>query len=149
MNLLLKSASIIGNLDDKDINVSTQNCKGLSVVAGGTNTSQTVSSTISAVGQNLIRLEAKLADGTVLKSVSFDAPNPQVSRVTNLGFMVVELNPKAAPLSTDYFLQYVNSKFYENTIIHKIVTACIFVAQDGRLTSTPSVQAGQKSAITL
>jgi peptidyl-prolyl cis-trans isomerase A (cyclophilin A) len=90
-----------------------------------------------------------LADGTVLKSVSFDVPNPQVSMVTNLGTMVVELNPTAAPLSTDNYLQYVNSKFYDNTLIHRIVTAGIFVAQGGWLTPTPAVQAGQKAAIAL
>jgi peptidyl-prolyl cis-trans isomerase A (cyclophilin A) len=85
----------------------------------------------------------------VLKSVSFDVPNPQVSMLTNLGNMVLELNPTASPLSTDNFLQYVNSKFYDNTLIHRIVTAGIFVAQGGWLTPTPAVQAGQKAAIAL
>ena len=97
----------------------------------------------------MVILEAKLADGTVLKSVSFDVPNPQVSLVTNLGSMVVELNPTATPLSTDNFLQYVNSKFYDNTIIHRIVTTGIFVAQGGWLSPTPAVQPGQKAAIAL
>jgi peptidyl-prolyl cis-trans isomerase A (cyclophilin A) len=69
--------------------------------------------------------------------------------VTNVGNMVVELNPTAAPLSTDNFLQYVNNKFYDNTIIHRIVTAGIFVAQGGWLTPAPAVQPGQKAAIAL
>jgi peptidyl-prolyl cis-trans isomerase A (cyclophilin A) len=94
-------------------------------------------------------LEATLVDGTVLKSASFDVPNPQVSMVTNLGTMVVELNPTAAPLSTDNYLQYVNSKFYDNTLIHRIVTSGIFVAQGGWLTPAPAVQLGQKAAIAL
>jgi peptidyl-prolyl cis-trans isomerase A (cyclophilin A) len=94
-------------------------------------------------------LEAKLADGTVLKSVSFDVPNPQVSMQTSLGAVVLELNPTAAPLSTDNFLQYVNSKFYDNTLIHRVVTTGIFVAQGGWLTPTPAVQPGQKAAIAL
>jgi cyclophilin family peptidyl-prolyl cis-trans isomerase len=94
-------------------------------------------------------LEVKLVDGAVLKSVSFDVPNPQVTMETNLGSMLVELNPTVAPISTDNFLQYVNNKFYDNTIIHRIVTTGIFIAQGGWLTPVPSLQPGQKSAITL
>jgi len=141
--------TITGYSLDKDINVSTQNCKGLAIVAGGTSSSESVSCTISAVGLGAVTVVAKLADGTVLKSVSFDVPNPQVSMLTNLGNMVLELNPTTAPLSSDNFLQYVNSKFYDNTLIHRIVTAGIFVAQGGWLTPTPAVQAGQKAAIAL
>jgi len=141
--------TITGYSLDKDINVSTQNCKDLALVAGGTDSSKSVTCTISAVGVGAVSLEAKLADGTVLKSASFDVPNPQVSMLTNLGTMVLELNPTAAPLSTDNFLHYVNSKFYDNTLIHRIVTAGIFVAQGGWLTTAPSVQAGQKAAIAL
>jgi len=141
--------TITGFSLDKDINVSTQNCKGLALVAGGTDSSKSVTCTISAVGVGAVSLEVKLADGTVLKSVSFDVLNPQVSMVTNLGTMVIELNPSAAPLSTDNYLQYVNSKFYDNTLIHRIVTAGIFVAQGGWLTPTPAVQPGQKAAIAL
>jgi hypothetical protein len=141
--------TITGFSLDKDINVSTQNCKGLALVAGGTDSSKSVTCTISAVGVRAVSLEAKLPDGTVLKSASFDVPNPQVSMLTNLGTMVLELNPTATRLSTDNYLQYVNSKFYDNTLIHRIVTAGIFVAQGGWLTPTPAVQPGQKAAIAL
>ena len=141
--------TIAGYSLDKDINVSTQNCKGLALVAGGTSSSESVSCTINAVGLGAVTVVVKLADGTVIKSASFDVPNPQVSMVTNVGNMVVELNPTAAPLSTDNFLQYVNNKFYDNTIIHRIVTAGIFVAQGGWLTPAPAVQPGQKAAIAL
>ena len=141
--------TLTGNFSDNEINVSTKNCKGLALVAGGTTTSKSVTCTISAAGTGVVILEAKLADGTVLKSVSFDVPNPQVSLVTNLGSMVVELNPTTTPITTDNFLQYVNSKFYDNTIIHRIVTTGIFVAQGGWLSPTPAVQPGQKAAIAL
>ena len=90
--------------------------------------------TINAVGLGAVTVVVKLADVTVLKSASFDVPNPQVSMVTNLGSILVELNPTTAPLSTDNFLQYVNNKFYDNTIIYRIVTTGIFVAQGGWLT---------------
>jgi peptidyl-prolyl cis-trans isomerase A (cyclophilin A) len=144
----LSQFTLTGNFSDNEINVSTKNCKGLALVAGGT-TTKSVTCTIGAVGTGAVSLEAKLADGTVLKSVSFDVPNPQVSMQTSLGAVVLELNPTAAPLSTDNFLQYVNSKFYDNTLIHRVVTTGIFVAQGGWLTPTPAVQPGQKAAIAL
>jgi peptidyl-prolyl cis-trans isomerase A (cyclophilin A) len=145
----LSQFTLTGNFSDNEINVSTKNCKGLALVAGGTTTTKSVTCTIGAVGTGVVSLEAKLPDGTVLKSVSFDVPNPQVSMQTSLGAVVLELNPTAAPLSTDNFLQYVNSKFYDNTLIHRVVTAGIFVAQGGWLTPTPAVQPGQKAAIAL
>ena len=145
----LSQFTLTGSFSENEINVSTKNCKGLALVAGGTTTSKSVTCTIGAAGTGVVILEAKLADGTVLKSVSFDVPNPQVSLVTNLGSMVVELNPTATPITTDNFLQYVNSKFYDNTIIHRIVTTGIFVAQGGWLSPTPAVQPGQKAAIAL
>jgi len=141
--------TITGYSLDKDVNISTQNCKGLSLVSGGTSSSESIRCKISAVGLGAVTVVAKLADGTVLKSTSFDVPNPQVSMVTNVGNMVVELNPTSAPLTSDNFLQYVNSNFYDNTIIHRIVTDGIFVAQGGWLSPTPAVQPGQKSAIAL
>lgn len=134
---------------EKDFNVTTQNCKGLALGSGGTSTSKSVTCKVGAAGVGAIRLEAKLTDGTPLMVRSFDVPNPQVTMVTNLGTLALELNPTAAPLSTDNFLQYVNDKFYDNTLIHRIVTSGIFVAQGGWLTSAPAIQAGQRAAIAL
>jgi cyclophilin family peptidyl-prolyl cis-trans isomerase len=69
--------------------------------------------------------------------------------VTNLGTLKLELNPSAAPLTAGNYLQYVNDKFYDNTIIHRLVTSGIFVAQGGWLSITPAVQPGQRAAIAL
>ena len=134
---------------DKDFNVSTKNCKGLALVSGGSSTSKSVTCNVGAVGTGAISFEAKMADGTVLKSASFDVPNPQIKMVTNLGTLTLELNPTAAPLTSTNFLQYVNDKFYDSTIIHRIVTSGIFVAQGGWLTPAPAVQPGQRAAIAL
>jgi len=134
---------------DKDFNVSTKNCKGLALVSGGSSTSKSVTCNVGAVGTGAISFDAKMADGTVLKSAAFDVPNPQVSMVTNLGALKLELNPTAAPLTVGNYLQYVNDKFYDNTIIHRLVTSGIFVAQGGWLSPTPTVQPGQRGAIAL
>jgi peptidyl-prolyl cis-trans isomerase A (cyclophilin A) len=134
---------------EKEFNVSVQYCKGLALVSGGSSTSKSVTCKVAAAGVGAIKFEAKLADGTPLMVRSFDVPNPQVTMVTSLGTLALELNPTAAPLSTDNFLQYVNDKFYDNTLIHRIVKSGIFVAQGGWLTPTPAIQAGQRAAIAL
>jgi len=141
--------TMTGYLLDKDFKVITKNCKGLALVSGGSSTSKSVACNVGAVGTGAISFEAKLADGSTLKSASFDVPNPQVSLVTNLGTLKLELYPVEAPITVSNYLQYVNDKFYENTIIHRIVTNGIYVAQGGWLTPAPAVQPGQRAAIAL
>lgn len=55
--------------------------------------------------------------------------NPQVSFKTDLGTIVIELYPKQAPLTVANFLQYVDSKFYDGTIFHRVIPG--FVVQGG------------------
>ena len=47
--------------------------------------------------------------------------NPQVRLQTSFGEIVVELFAKEAPVSTANFLHYVNSKFYDGTIFHRVI----------------------------
>ena len=44
------------------------------------------------------------------------APLPKVKIETNMGDIVVELNPAKAPKTVSNFLYYVKSGFYSNTI---------------------------------
>ena len=141
--------TITGYMLDKDIKINSRNCKGLALVAGGTSTQKVVTCKIGAVGKAAVGFDALLPDGTALKSKTFDVPAPQVTLVTNLGTAVIELDAVATPLTTTNFLQYVNDRFYDNTIIHRIVTSSIFVAQGGWLTPAPAVQSGQRAAISL
>ena len=138
-----------GQALDKDFTVSTKGCMGLALVAGGTSTSKSVTCNITAAGPTAVTVEAKLADGTVLLAKTMDVPAPQVTMNTNLGNMVLELDAVAAPLTAINFLHYVNDQFYDNTIIHRIVTRDIFVAQGGWLTPTPEVKVGSRSPIPL
>lgn len=132
---------------DQDFQLSSRNCKGLTLLAGGTATSKTVSCTVNAVGTAAVGFDAKLADGTVLKSVSFDVPAPQVTMTTTLGTLVVELNPTLVPVTVDNFLQYVKDKFYDNTIFHRVIAG--FVTQGGWLTPVPAIQPGVRAPIAL
>ena len=55
--------------------------------------------------------------------------NPQVSLKTDLGTIVIELYPKEAPITVANFLEYVDSKFYDGTIFHRVIPG--FVVQGG------------------
>jgi len=72
---------------------------------------------------------AKDAVGNEITSKTFTVPLPLVSMVTSLGSVVLELNPNAAPLSVNNFLQYVQDGFYTNTIFHRVIPN--FMAQGG------------------
>jgi len=60
------------------------------------------------------------------------AENPKVAIKTDLGTVVIELYAKEAPLTVQNFLAYVDSKFYEGTIFHRVVPG--FVVQGGGMT---------------
>lgn len=56
-----------------------------------------------------------------------------VSMVTSMGTIKIELNGKKSPITTQNFLNYVNSGFYSNTIFHRVVPG--FMVQGGGFTS--------------
>ena len=133
---------------DKDITVSVSKCAGLALVDVGTDSEKSVSCTVSATGT--LSFEAKDAAGLVLMAKTFTVAEPQVTLVTSLGTMVVEINPTAAPLSAINFLQYVNDGFYANTVFHRVVAGSAFaVAQGGWLAPGGIVQSGVRAAIAL
>lgn len=104
-----------------------------------------ITCTVNATGELVVQLKDK--GGAVIAMKSFAVPVPQVTVNTNLGSMVVELNPTAAPLTVNNFLGYVNAGFYNDTLIHRVIAG--FVAQGGWLTSAPAVQTGLKAPIVL
>lgn len=55
-----------------------------------------------------------------------------VCMLTSDGEIVVELDART-PITTDNFVKYVNAKFYDNTIFHRVVPN--FVAQGGGFTT--------------
>ena len=60
------------------------------------------------------------------------AQNLLVAIKTDLGVFVIELQQKAAPVTVKNFLGYVDSKFYDGTIFHRVVPG--FVVQGGGMT---------------
>jgi cyclophilin family peptidyl-prolyl cis-trans isomerase len=55
--------------------------------------------------------------------------NPSVVMKTSLGSVTMELYPDKAPESVKNFLQYVNDKFYDGTIFHRVISN--FMIQGG------------------
>jgi len=67
----------------------------------------------------------------VLSLFAFNAlaADPQVELKTNVGIIVVELNPEKAPKSVENFLQYVKEGHYKGTIFHRVIPG--FMIQGG------------------
>jgi cyclophilin family peptidyl-prolyl cis-trans isomerase len=56
-----------------------------------------------------------------LAAGSARAENPVVAVDTSLGTIKVELNADKAPVSVKNFLGYVDDKFYDNTVFHRVI----------------------------
>lgn len=63
---------------------------------------------------------------------SYAGCEPRVALKTDLGTFVVALYPEEAPVTVANFLEYVDSKFYDLTIFHRVVPG--FVVQGGGMT---------------
>ena len=70
--------------------------------------------------------------GTMAWAQPAQAADPIVVMKTNLGTIEIQLDPKAAPVTTKNFLAYVDKKFYDGTVFHRVVRG--FVAQGGGMT---------------
>jgi peptidyl-prolyl cis-trans isomerase A (cyclophilin A) len=61
------------------------------------------------------------------------AADPVVVMKTSEGTIEITLDPKHAPITTANFLAYVDKKFYDDTVFHRVVKG--FVAQGGGFTA--------------
>ena len=75
-------------------------------------------------------LAAALADPAAGKAA---AAAPRVTLSTSKGDIVVELYPDKAPQTVKNFLAYVNEKFYDGTIFHRVIPG--FMIQGGGFTA--------------
>jgi cyclophilin family peptidyl-prolyl cis-trans isomerase len=65
----------------------------------------------------------------LFSNLAIQAARPQVELQTNMGNIVVELASYRAPGTVQNFLRYVDSRFYDNTVIHRVEAD--FVIQGG------------------
>lgn len=106
---------------------------------------QAVTCTVTATGD--MTIEIRNGSGDVIFSKTFTVPAPQVALVTSLGNIFVDLDPNAAPLTVNNFLQYVQGGFYTNTIFHRVIAG--FVIQGGGFLSGLAAQSGIGAPIIL
>jgi peptidyl-prolyl cis-trans isomerase B (cyclophilin B) len=60
--------------------------------------------------------------------------NPKVKFETSLGTVIIQLDPAKAPITSQNFMEYVNSGFYNGTIFHRVIPG--FMAQGGGFDTT-------------
>ena len=65
----------------------------------------------------------------LLGCAAASAANPVVVMDTSLGTIKIELEPEKAPITVKNFLQYVDDKFYDGTIFHRVING--FMIQGG------------------
>ncbi len=81
----------------------------------------------------LAQTPATLASAAEPAPAQAAAPAPRVALHTNLGDIVIELDPVKAPASSENFLAYVKDGFYNGTVFHRVIDN--FMAQGGGYTA--------------
>jgi cyclophilin family peptidyl-prolyl cis-trans isomerase len=69
----------------------------------------------------LLGLTACAADEKKEEKTVADGKKPVVVMETSLGTVKIELDPEKAPISVKNFLQYVDDKFYDGLIFHRVI----------------------------
>lgn len=82
--------------------------------------------------------ETKTPAAAAVTTAAVTAKNPKVALSTNMGKIVIELNPAKAPKSVENFLQYVNDKHYDGTVFHRVIPT--FMIQGGGFTQDLSMK---------
>ena len=103
------------------ININNPGCFNLTETTTATATQRTFTCKIVRVGP--FNMTITDSGGNQLYYAAFSVPlaaRPQVTVATTMGNLVVELNPGAAPITVDNFLDYVETSFYSNTIFHRV-----------------------------
>ena len=57
----------------------------------------------------------------IILSILCNAENPKVLLETSQGNVTLELNQEKAPLTVKNFMSYVEKKFYDNTVFHRVI----------------------------
>lgn len=74
----------------------------------------------------------------VISSLCFSQTTAsKVSLQTNIGEIVIELNPQAAPVSVENFLGYVKERFYDGVIFHRVIKDFMIQTGGHRFDMTP------------
>lgn len=114
-------------VDGDDLTIQNATEETASVVAPGH----------KADGENEYRFRLRVTDSrgrtstdeVILEVLDSKNVGQRVKIVTSMGDIIIELYEDDAPISTENFLNYVDSGFYSNTLFHRVIPG--FVAQGG------------------
>lgn len=142
----LSTITVKGQNLDLGINFSHLGCLKITELTGSTATQKTFSCKIVGVGTVPVVVTDGSGNSVYANNVTIPlATQPQVTMVTNMGTVVMELNPAKAPITVDNFLNYAESGFYVNKIFHRVMSN--FMIQGGGFTADlaqPTTQAAIK-----
>lgn len=74
-----------------------------------------------------------------------DSLHPRVKLETSLGDIVLELDAEKAPLTTVNFVRYVEDKYYDGTIFHRVIEN--FMIQGGGFTTSAKKSEGLRKGV--
>jgi peptidyl-prolyl cis-trans isomerase A (cyclophilin A) len=140
--------ALSGDPQVDSIKVSSDKCTGLTLDATSSATTRTARCTVTGTGAMKLTV-TNTSGGTTLYTQTVSVPEPQVTLVTSLGTVVMELNPTAAPITVKNYLAYVNQNpsFYNGTLFHRVIPG--FMAQGGGFTTGMNQKSGLSPAIAL
>jgi cyclophilin family peptidyl-prolyl cis-trans isomerase len=105
-------------------------CDNLAEVSGGTANQRQYTCRVASLG--VLTGQVNDAGGNQLATLRVIIPTPVVVLTLPQGTIQLELDPVNAPISVNNFLDYVNSGFYNGTLLHRVIEN--FVIQGGGYT---------------
>ena len=125
---------VTGEALDLGVTLVAPGCSNLAELAGSTANQRRYSCKV--IAPTSLMVDAQRSDATTALTASFSVPAPQVTMVTSLGTLVLELDPAKAPLTVDNFLRYTNEEYYDNLLFHRVIST--FMIQGGGVTPAPA-----------
>lgn len=122
--------TLSGSSLDQGINLASAGCRDITLGTTAPNVSNATVAyfrcTVTGVGAQTATVTRR-SDGTVLGTVNYTVPEPQVTLTVSNGTgagavngdVVLTLKPVQAPKTVDNFLAYVNSGFFDGTVFHR------------------------------
>ncbi|MEY2731009.1 MAG: Peptidyl-prolyl cis-trans isomerase precursor [Pseudomonadota bacterium] len=129
--------TVSGSGLDKGLTVTVdKGCGAVTESAGGDALTRRFTCKVTELGPKTIR--AYTADKLEAARLQVTVPEPEVTFIlqgldTGTSTFTVKLDPQAAPISVNNFLDYANAGFYRPTIFHRVVKD--FVVQAGGYTA--------------
>ena len=109
------------------LTITTGTCDGLTEVPGGSAFQRRFSCRPRSLGDLVAQVND--AGGSRIASLRVVIPKPVVQLDVDQGTIDLELDPVAAPVTVQNFLDYANGGFYDNTLFHRVIAD--FVIQGG------------------